>query len=147
MNAYISARRAWLLVGAALVLGASVIGFGSTAAIAADVKVTLTGDQEVPPVKTVGVGSGFFAIGNDKSISGSVNTAGITGTVAHIHEGAPGKNGPVIIPLTKKGDTYSVPAGLKLTDGQLATFEAGNLYVNVHSAANPGGELRGQLKR
>ena len=118
----------------------------SAQAFAVDVKVTLTGDQEVPSVKTVGIGSGFFAIANNKSITGQVNTVGINGTAAHIHEGAPGTNGPVVIPLTKKGDSYSVPDGLKLTDQQLATFQAGKLYVNVHTAANPNGELRGQLK-
>jgi hypothetical protein len=53
----------------------------------------------------------------------------------------------VIIPLTKSGDgTWSVPAGAKLTDAQYAAFKAGDLYVNVHSAANKGGEIRGQLK-
>lgn len=71
---------------------------------------------------------------------------GIAGTAAHIHEAAAGKNGPVIIPLTKNGDTYAVPAGAKLTDEQFASFQAGNLYVNVHTAVNPGGEMRAQLK-
>ena len=115
-------------------------------AFAVDVKVMLTGDQEVPPVKTVGIGSGFFAIANNKSITGQVNTAGTSGTAAHIHEGAPGSSGPVVIPLTKKGDSYSVPEGTRLTDAQHAAFQAGKLYVNVHTTANPNGELRGQLK-
>ena len=75
-----------------------------------------------------------------------MTTSGIAGTAAHIHEAAPGKNGPVIIPLAKKGDTYTVPAGAKLTDAQFASFQAGNLYVNVHTAANSGGEIRAQLK-
>jgi len=51
----------------------------------------------------------------------------------------------VIIPLTKDGNTYSAPPGAKLTELQLASFRAGNLYVNVHTAANPGGEIRAQL--
>ena len=88
----------------------------------------------------------MFAIANDNTIAGSVTTTGIQGTAAHIHEGGPGKNGPVIIPLTKSGDTYSVPAGTKLSDSQLSSFKAGNLYVNVHSSANPGGDGRAQLK-
>ena len=139
-------RQAWLPVGAAFILAASTFGGYSTIAAAADVKVTLAGDQEVPPVKTTAAGTGTIAVGDDKSVSGSVTSTGIVGTAAHIHEAASGKNGPVIIPLTKSGDSYAVPAGAKLTDAQFASFKAGNLYVNVHSAANPGGEIRGQLK-
>jgi hypothetical protein len=52
----------------------------------------------------------------------------------------------VIVPLTKDGDTYKVPAGAKLTAPQMTSFKAGNLYVNVHSAANKDGEIRAQLK-
>jgi hypothetical protein len=55
---------------------------------------------------------------------------------------ATGKNGPVFIPLAKSGDTYAVPAGAKLTDAQFASFQAGTLYVNVHTAANPDGNAR-----
>jgi hypothetical protein len=74
-------------------------------------------------------------------------TTGVAGTMAHIHEGAPGKNGGVAVPLAKNGDNgWSVPAGAKLSDAQYEAFKAGNLYVNVHSSANPGGEIRGQIK-
>jgi hypothetical protein len=60
---------------------------------------------------------------------------------------AAGKNGPVIVPLAKSGEgTWSVPAGAKLTDAQYEAYKAGELYVNVHSAENKGGEIRGQLK-
>ena len=119
----------------------------------AGVKVKLTGDQEVPPVKTAASGSGTIVISSDKSVSGSVTTTGLEGTVAHIHDSVPGqtmcgaKNGPVIIPLTKGPDnTWSAPAGAKLTDAQYASYRAGNLYVNVHSAANKGGEICAPLK-
>jgi len=123
------------------------VAMGAGVASAQQVKVTLSGDQEVPAVKTAGAGSGAISVAADRSVSGSVTTTGVAGTMAHIHEAAPGKNGPVVIPLSKSGDgTWSVPAGAKLTDAQFSSFKAGNLYLNVHSAANPGGEVRGQLK-
>jgi hypothetical protein len=117
-----------------------------TVAFAADVKVTLAGANEVPPVMTSATGEGTIAIADDGSVSGSVTTKGVQGTAAHIHMGAVGKNGPVIVPFTKDGDTYKAPAGAKLTADQMNAFKAGELYFNVHSAANPGGEIRGQLK-
>lgn len=126
----------------AMLLGAFSIG----TAFAADIKVTLSGKNEVPPVMTSASGGGTITVADDGSISGSVSTTGVAGTAAHIHEGAAGKNGPVIVPLTKDGDNYKVPGGAKFTAAQMASFKAGNLYVNVHSAANPGGEIRGQLK-
>jgi hypothetical protein len=140
------AKQAWLPLGAALIFAFSPLGSHSSIAAAADIKVTLSGEQEVPPVKSAGAGTGTIIIGADRTVSGSVTSTGIAGTAAHIHEAAPGKNGPVIVPLTKSGDTYAVPAGAKLTDAQFASFQAGNLYVNIHTAANPGGEVRGQLK-
>ena len=122
-------------------------GIYSVAAFAADVKVTLAGDQEVPAVKTAAAGSGTITIADDKSVSGSVATTGVAATMAHIHMAGAGKNGPVIVPLEKNGNNgWKVPAGAKLTDDQMKAFKAGDLYVNVHSAANPGGEIRGQLK-
>ena len=110
-------------------------------------KVTLSGSQEVPPVTTSASGSGTITVAPDKSVSGSITTTGVAATAAHIHNGAPGRNGPVIIPLVKTSDNvWSVPAGARMTDAQHEGYRAGNLYVNVHSAANKGGEIRGQLK-
>ena len=129
-----------------LVLGTAAI-LMSGWAFAANVDVKLSGDQEVPPVKTSATGNGTITINDDKTVSGSVTTSGINGVAAHIHNGAPGKNGPVAVPLTKDGDNkWTVGPGAKLTDAQFADFKAGNLYVNVHSAAHKDGEIRGQLK-
>jgi hypothetical protein len=119
---------------------------GVTSAMAADIKLTLSGSNEVPAVTTSANGEGMITVGDDGSVSGSVSTKGVQGTAAHIHVGAAGENGPVIVPLTKDGDTYKVPAGAKFSEEQMARFKAGELYVNVHSAANPNGEIRGQLK-
>jgi hypothetical protein len=109
-------------------------------------KVALSGAEEVPPVNTQAKGSGTFRVMEDGTLTGSVTTEGIQGTMAHIHRGAKGQNGPVIIPLTKNGDTYSVPDGKKLTDSQLQDLKNGNLYVNVHSNSHKGGEIRAQLQ-
>jgi hypothetical protein len=108
-------------------------------------KVNLTGGEEVPAVQTSATGSGSFRVAEDGTISGSVTTTGVQGTMAHIHQGAKGANGPVIVPLTKNGDTYSVPDGRKLTPPQMDALKAGNLYVNVHSDRYKGGEIRAQL--
>ena len=132
------------------------VGFGATAlliaaaaspASAVDVKVTLSGGQEVPPVTTSASGSGTITVAADMAIIGNVTTTGVNGTAAHIHMGAPGTNGPVIVPMTKAADgSWAIGTGAKLSDAQYAAFQAGNLYVNVHSDANKGGEIRGQLK-
>jgi CHRD domain-containing protein len=107
--------------------------------------VKLTGAEEVPPVSVSGSGNGTIRVNSDGTVSGSVTTSGVEGTMAHIHQGAKGANGPVIIPLTKNGDTYTVPEGAKLNDAQMKAFKEGGLYVNVHTARNKGGEVRGQL--
>jgi hypothetical protein len=145
-HAHQGLRSRWSPLGAALVLSLfATVAYPGVAA-AADLKVTLTGDQEVPPVKSAGSAAGTITINDDMSVSGSVKTTGIVGTMAHIHEAAAGKNGPVIVKLQKDGDAWSVPAGTKLTAAQFASFKAGDLYVNVHTAENPKGEMRAQLK-
>ena len=109
-------------------------------------KVSLSGAEEVPAASTQAKGSGSFRVAEDGTITGSVTTEGIQGTMAHIHQASKGQNGPVIVPLTKNGDTYSVPEGKKLTAAQIDALKAGNLYVNVHSDKYKGGELRAQLQ-
>ncbi|HVF18278.1 MAG TPA: CHRD domain-containing protein [Steroidobacteraceae bacterium] len=116
-------------------------------AYAADVKVTLSGAEEVPAVTTSATGTGTITIKDDKTITGSVTTKDIVGVAAHIHRAPAGKNGPPVVPMTKTAEgVWSIAEGTKLSDELLAAFKAGELYVNVHSAANKGGEIRGQLK-
>jgi len=106
----------------------------------------LTGAQEVPPVSTTASGRSTIAVASDRTVSGSVIITGMEATAAHIHQGAKGSNGPVIVPLAKTSATsFTVPPGAKLTDAQYAAYKTGDLYVNVHSAAHPGGEIRLQL--
>jgi hypothetical protein len=109
-------------------------------------KVTLTGANEVPAVSTSASGTGSIVIAADGSVTGSITVTGMAPTMGHIHQGAVGVNGPVIVPFKQDGNTFTPPPGAKLTEAQMAAYRAGNLYVNVHSAAHPAGEIRAQLK-
>ena len=139
-------RSLWLSsVSAAVLLAAGCAPMPSPPPSGSNVQ--LSGSQEVPPVNTTATGSGILTVVMDRSMSGTVTTSGIAGTAAHIHLGAAGANGPVIIPLNKTADNvWSVPSGIRLNDAQYEAYKLGNLYVNVHSAANPNGEIRGQVK-
>jgi CHRD domain len=140
-------NQASIVPGVRSFLAAAALTAVWAAAVGGEVKVNLVGAEETPPVTTTATGSGTIAIAADKTVTGTVKTTGIDGTVAHIHVGAPGQAGPPIITLIKSGEgVWSVPAGSKLTDEQYANFKAGNLYVNVHSAMHQPGEIRAQLK-
>lgn len=131
-----------VVVSSALAL---VAAFSSMAAMSET--LTLAGASEVPAVTTSATGTANVTIGADRSVKATVTTTGMTPTASHIHMAAAGANGPVIVPFTKSGDnTFAAAADAKLTEEQYAAYKAGKLYVNVHSAANPGGEIRAQLK-
>jgi hypothetical protein len=126
---------------------ATMLLLGAGLALAGDSKVSLTGDAEVPAVTTSASGTGTITVNADKSVTGNVTTKGIEGVAGHIHIAPAGKNGPPIITLTQTSPgVWSVPEGSKLTDEQYASYKAGDLYVNIHSAAHKAGEIRGQLK-
>jgi hypothetical protein len=145
MNKYLPTSAALVAAAVFLVCGSA---YAVKVANAINVKVILTGAEETPPVTTTASGGGTISIAADHSVSGSIRTRGIDGTAAHIHVGGPGQSGPPIITLVKGADgLWSVPPGSKLTDEQYASFRAGNLYVNVHSAEHKPGEIRAQLKR
>lgn len=106
----------------------------------------LSGAQEVPPNPSGATGKSMVVVGSDMSVTGSVEVMGMTPTAAHIHEAGAGANGPVIVPFAKTGaNTFAPAAGARLTEAQYASYKAGKLYVNVHSAQFPGGEIRMQM--
>ena len=109
--------------------------------------VSLSGANEVPTSGSSACGSGNVTVGGDCSVSAKITVSGMTATAAHIHQGAAGANGPVIVPFNKTADnTFEAASGAKMTEAQCAAYKAGGTYVNVHSAKNPGGEIRAQLR-
>lgn len=128
---------------------ALLLTMAAATAYAGDTKVSLTGAEETPAVTTNASGAGTITVGSgaEHAVSGSITTKDVQATAAHIHQAAAGKSGPPVITLAKTGDnTWSVPAGATLNDEQYASYLAGNLYINVHSADHRPGEIRGQLR-
>jgi hypothetical protein len=110
-------------------------------------QVKLTGANEVPAVSTSASGSGTVTVGDDCTVQANIKVTGMKPTAAHIHQGAAGANGKVLVPFEKKGDdTFVAPAGAKLDEQGCADYKAGKTYVNVHSDAHKAGEIRAQLK-
>ncbi len=111
---------------------------------------SLDGAQETPAVTTTAIGAGVLQVDESSgAVSGFVVTRGLAGvTAAHVHLAARGTPGPVIVPLTGGPDVWVVPdAAAALTADQITAFKNDNLYFNVHTSANSGGEIRGQLDK
>lgn len=108
----------------------------------------LNSAQEVPSNASSATGTGTLVVNPlTRAVSGNITLTGMTATAAHIHLGAVGANGPVIVPLVSTAaGVFSVPANTVLTADQFKAYKQGNLYYNAHSAAFPGGEIRGQIR-
>jgi CHRD domain-containing protein len=129
-------------------------------ATATTLNAVLNGTQEVPAVTTAATGTATVTVDAAKTtITVTLNTAGLTGvTASHIHSGAAGANGGVMFSLFAAPATFTSPLTKILTSADftpvagITTFAdavtailAGNAYINVHTTANAGGEIRGQL--
>jgi hypothetical protein len=120
-------------------------------AMAANVnlKADLKGASEVPPTDSKGAGSvtaTFDTASKKLSWKGSVTGLSGPATAAHFHSGEAGKNGAVVVPIAG-ADEGSFEGSATLTDAQAEELMAGKWYVNVHTAANKGGEVRGQVAK
>jgi hypothetical protein len=123
----------------------------ATPSMAANVnlKADLKGASEVPPVDSKGAGSVTATFDTaSKKLSWKGTVSGLSGpaTAAHFHSGEAGKNGGVAVPIAG-ADKGSFEGSATLTDEQAAELMAGKWYVNVHTAANKGGEVRGQVTK
>lgn len=110
----------------------------------------LKGSNEVPPNQSEATGyANLFLNQYTKVLSGTVHFSGINYTAAHIHRGAPGQSGPVVFPITgaPNNGEAQFSSTVALDSAQIAALDSGMLYVNLHSAAFPDGEIRGQLIR
>lgn len=111
----------------------------------------LSGAQEVPPVDSSGFGHAVLHLNSaGDELRYMINVRHLTNiTAAHIHEGAPGTNGPVVFTIydgTGPFDPQNPVRGVfTLTVQQRDTLLAGGYYINIHTAANPAGELRAQI--
>ena len=110
--------------------------------------VALSGENQVPPAGTPGLGTLVATFDTETNIlSWTVTLEGLTGpaTAAHFHGPAdPGQNGGVLVPL--EGELISpIEGNAVLTAEIAAALMDGMIYLNIHTAAFPGGEIRGQL--
>ncbi|KAA3604270.1 MAG: CHRD domain-containing protein [Planctomycetota bacterium] len=107
-------------------------------------RAELDGGQEVPPVTTSAAGWASFQLNPDSSLTYDLHAWDLQGTAAHVHIGAAGQNGGILIPLNG-GPTVWSGTSSPLSAAEIDLLRTEGLYVNVHTAANPGGEIRGQL--
>lgn len=134
---------------AALACAAALIAASPSMAATINLKADLKASNEVPPNDSKGSGS-LTATYDDasKQLSWKGNLSGLSGpaTAAHFHAGEAGKNGGVVVPIPG-ADKGAFEGSATLTDAQAADMLAGKWYVNIHTAANKGGEIRGQLMK
>ena len=150
MSAILAARnwplrlQRWRSAGMTLAMVALV---SACALFASEPNIMLSGQEAVPAVSTAAFGMGRIAVSKDGRVSGNIKVSGIDVTAAHIHVGGVGKIGPPVITLQQMSSKmWVVPLNAVLTDGQLSSYKAGNLYVNVYSKSHKTGEIRGQLR-
>jgi hypothetical protein len=140
-----------LAAGAVIAVGLSFAAHAADATM--KYKATLSSGEEVPPNTSAGKGNADLTLNSaTKELSWNISFEGLTGdaVAAHIHGPADkGANAGVVVNLGTAGQPVKSPLTGKatLTDAQIADLNAGKYYVNVHTAANKGGEIRGQVSK
>ena len=145
-------RRSVLGICVGSAAGAALLASGAPSyAATTTFKADLKGSSEVPPNTTSGTGSVTATYDPaTKELTWSGTFSGLTGPAmaAHFHGPAEvGKNAGVQIWISEKGKPFDSPfkGSAKLTDAQASDLMNGQWYVNIHTKANAGGEIRGQL--
>jgi hypothetical protein len=128
---------------------AVLLAAGPVSAATLHFATSLKGSDEVPANDTKGTGKVTSSLDTaTKVFSYKVTYKGLTGpaTMAHFHgPAAPGANAPPVVPVPTSALASPMKGTATLTDDQIADLKAGKWYFNIHTAANPGGEIRGQL--
>jgi CHRD domain len=136
-----------LLTGISLLAGTA-LAISTAFAETVPLKADLRGAEEVPPVTTNATGKAEVSFDSTtKQLSWTVTFSGLSGdaTAGHFHGPAtPGQNAGVVVPF-QNPVTSPVKGTASLTDAQAADLLAGRWYINIHTAANRGGEIRGQV--
>ncbi len=135
-----------------LLAAAFAVGCLSTASAATiDYRATLSGKSEVPPTTSNGSGDAMATLDTaTKKLSYTITYMGLSGpaTAAHFHgPAAAGANAGVAVPIGGSNPASPATGSVTLTDAQMKDLEDGKWYVNVHTEANKGGEIRGQMMR
>ena len=142
-------RKPVALLATLALVGSVVAASGTAAAEVVKLESELKGSNEVPPNSSTGSGKAEASYDTDtKVLTYVVTYAGLTGPVmgAHFHgPGEAGKNAGIALPF--KTVESPIKGSATLTDAQAADLLAGKWYANIHTAANPGGELRGQMMK
>ena len=138
-------HRKWIGAAAALVV---LIG-GTANAATLHFMAMLKGGEETPPNATAGTGMVAATLDTaSNAFNYHVTYSGLTGpaVAAHFHgPAAPGAAAPPVLPVPKSALSNPMSGSATLTAAQAADLEAGKWYFNIHTAANPGGEVRGQV--
>ncbi|WP_247968898.1 CHRD domain-containing protein [Bradyrhizobium sp. 195] len=137
------------MLGAAMLGGLLIVTAAPSRAEVVKLQADLKGSNEVPPNNSSGSGKAEAAFDTQtKVLTYTVTYAGLTGPAmgAHFHgPGEAGKNAGIALPF--KTVQSPIQGSATLTDAQAADLLAGKWYANIHTAANPGGELRGQMMK
>ena len=112
--------------------------------------VEMTGNNEVPPVNTTATGTAYLRLTDGDTLFSKVVVndleSGDTLIAAHVHPGAAGVNGSVLIPLCGGTADFGVTKKIPLTSAMVSSLLTDEVYVNAHTTSHPSGIIRGQIR-
>lgn len=135
-------------------------GCASSGLSAPEIRLALSGSREIPPNTSTAAGTASFWVHTDRTLNGVVETSGMEGSAANLYLGGAGEIGPLVLELVRtssdgpvamenapvSGASWSIPRSARFSDEEYSAYLAGQIYLNVHSARYPEGEIRGQLR-